>query len=95
MIINIVSGMGRSFCKNKVHVLKIVLFLGFYGRPWTGDQRKRLFKWMKKMDMNTYLYAPKDDSKHRMYWRDLYSVEEAGKLETLMQLGFLHCNTCL
>ena len=54
-------------------------FAGFYGRPWTSEQRKRLFKWMKKMDMNTYLYAPKDDSKHRMYWRDLYSVEEAGK----------------
>lgn len=31
------------------------------------------------MGMNTYLYAPKDDAKHRMYWRDLYSVEEAGE----------------
>lgn len=29
--------------------------------------------------LNTYLYAPKDDSKHRMYWRDLYSTEEAGE----------------
>lgn len=28
--------------------------------------------------LNTYLYAPKDDYKHRMYWRDLYSAEEAG-----------------
>lgn len=29
--------------------------------------------------LNTYLYAPKDDSKHRMYWRDLYTAEEAGE----------------
>ena len=29
--------------------------------------------------MNTYMYAPKDDCKHRAFWRDLYSVEEAGK----------------
>lgn len=29
--------------------------------------------------MNTYLYAPKDDVKHRAYWRDLYTVEEAGR----------------
>ncbi len=57
----------------------IFFCLGFYGRPWTSDQRKRLFKWMKTMGMNTYLYAPKDDAKHRMYWRDLYSVEEAGE----------------
>lgn len=34
---------------------------------------------MKQFGMNTYLYAPKDDVKHRAYWRDLYTVEEAGR----------------
>lgn len=33
-----------------------------------------------KWGLNTYLYAPKDDYKHRMYWRDLYTEEEAGEL---------------
>lgn len=33
-----------------------------------------------KWGLNTYLYAPKDDYKHRMFWRELYSVEEAGNL---------------
>lgn len=33
-----------------------------------------------KWGLNTYLYAPKDDYKHRMYWRDLYTKEEAGEL---------------
>lgn len=32
-----------------------------------------------KWGLNTYLYAPKDDYKHRMYWRDLYTEEEAGE----------------
>lgn len=36
----------------------------------------RLQKW----ELNTYLYAPKDDYKHRMFWREMYSVEEAGNL---------------
>jgi protein O-GlcNAcase/histone acetyltransferase len=57
---------------------------GFYGRPWTTVQRKKLFVRMKKMGMNTYLYAPKDDCKHRMYWRDQYSVEEAEHLTALI-----------
>jgi protein O-GlcNAcase / histone acetyltransferase len=58
---------------------------GFYGRPWTADQRQKLFKRMNKMGLNTYLYAPKDDSKHRVYWRDLYTVEEADLLTTLIE----------
>lgn len=36
---------------------------------------------IKKLGMNTYLYAPKDDLKHRALWRDLYSPEETGKLD--------------
>ena len=28
--------------------------------------------------MTTYLYAPKDDLKHRALWRDLYTPEETG-----------------
>jgi hypothetical protein len=57
---------------------------GFYGRPWTIEQRKRLFARMREFGMNTYLYAPKDDSKHRLYWRDLYLVEEAEALRELI-----------
>lgn len=29
----------------------------------------------KRFGLNTYMYAPKDDFKHRVYWRELYSVE--------------------
>nr|XP_055208762.1 protein O-GlcNAcase isoform X1 [Gorilla gorilla gorilla] len=51
---------------------------GFYGRPWVMEQRKELFRRLQKWELNTYLYAPKDDYKHRMFWREMYSVEEAG-----------------
>ncbi|XP_005109147.1 protein O-GlcNAcase [Aplysia californica] len=57
---------------------------GFYGRPWSAEQRRLLFIWMQKSGLNTYMYAPKDDYKHRAYWRDLYSVEEAENLSFLI-----------
>ncbi|XP_033119405.1 protein O-GlcNAcase-like isoform X2 [Anneissia japonica] len=57
---------------------------GFYGRPWRTDQRKDLFCLMKRLGLNTYMYAPKDDAKHRAYWKDLYSVEEADHLTALI-----------
>ncbi|XP_038140646.1 protein O-GlcNAcase [Cyprinodon tularosa] len=57
---------------------------GFYGRPWTMEQRTELFKREHMWGLNTYLYAPKDDYKHRMYWRELYSPEEAEQLVALI-----------
>lgn len=35
------------------------IFSGFYGRPWTPMQRKELFFKMKKLRMDSYVYAPK------------------------------------
>ncbi|KAM4537405.1 protein O-GlcNAcase [Odontesthes bonariensis] len=57
---------------------------GFYGRPWSMDQRKVLFQWMQCWGLNTYLYGPKDDLKHRLLWREVYSPEEEGQLRTLI-----------
>ncbi|XP_015748080.1 PREDICTED: protein O-GlcNAcase-like isoform X3 [Acropora digitifera] len=34
--------------------------------------------------MTTYLYAPKDDLKHRALWRDLYTPEETENLKQLI-----------
>ncbi|XP_008434184.1 protein O-GlcNAcase [Poecilia reticulata] len=57
---------------------------GFYGRPWSMDQRKVLFQWMQLWGLNTYLYGPKDDLKHRLLWREVYSPEEEAQLRTLI-----------
>lgn len=54
------------------------------------EQRTELFKREQKWGLNTYLYAPKDDYKHRMYWRDLYSPEEAEQLIALISAAKQH-----
>lgn len=33
---------------------------------------------MQLWGLNTYLYGPKDDLKHRLLWREVYSPEEEG-----------------
>ena len=58
---------------------------GFYGRPWNVRQRHQLFGWMRQWGLNTYLYAPKDDLKHRVRWRDLYAETEAAELAALIR----------
>ena len=56
---------------------------GFYGKAYSHEFRKELFDFMGQNKMNAYIYAPKDDAKHRAQWRDLYSDDE---LETLRDL---------
>src|SRR5437867_1551941 len=58
---------------------------GFYGHPWSAAQRQQLFAWMKAWGMNSYVYAPKDDLKHRLFWRALYSESEAAALKNLIR----------
>jgi len=57
---------------------------GFYNRPWTVYQRLDLFKKLNKYKMNSYLYAPKDDAKHRAKWRDPYTNEECQDIKKLI-----------
>jgi protein O-GlcNAcase/histone acetyltransferase len=54
---------------------------GFYGQPWSASVRFELVGWMAGWGLNTYLYAPKDDLKHRAMWRERYSPEETAPLE--------------
>ncbi|XP_066537268.1 protein O-GlcNAcase [Hoplias malabaricus] len=39
---------------------------------------------MQKWGLNTYLYGPKDDLKHRLLWREVYSAEEEAQLKALV-----------
>lgn len=59
---------------------------GFYGRPWSAGQRRELSGWMRLWGLNTYLYAPKDDLKHRTRWREFYSATESTALKTLIHI---------
>jgi protein O-GlcNAcase/histone acetyltransferase len=57
---------------------------GFYGPPWSEAERFELFDWMQAWGLNTYLYAPKDDLKHRVLWRETYATDEAAALGRLI-----------
>eukprot|EP00794_Sanderia_malayensis_P005325 gene5325-5994_t len=57
---------------------------GFYGKPWSKQQRLSLFERLGKLGLNTYVYAPKDDAKHRKNWRDEYMEIEKENLRALI-----------
>lgn len=63
---------------------------GFYGRPWTTEQRKDLFAKLRRWNMDSFVYAPKDDYKHRAYWRELYTREEGDHLAGLIAAAKAH-----
>lgn len=58
---------------------------GFYGMPWSPAERRELFGWMAAWGLDTYLYAPKDDLKHRALWREEYTAAEAASLGGLIR----------
>ncbi|XP_063257416.1 protein O-GlcNAcase-like isoform X2 [Prinia subflava] len=58
---------------------------GFYGRPWSMDQRKLLFQWLRRRGLNCYMYAPKDELKHRLLWREPYTEHEAARMRSLLE----------
>jgi protein O-GlcNAcase / histone acetyltransferase len=58
---------------------------GFYGQPWSQAERLHLFRNMPGYGLNTYLYAPKDDLKHRALWRARYDEAEAERLGELVR----------
>ena len=45
---------------------------GYYGRLLTWDERDRIVLKLRKNKMNFYLYAPKEDDKHRLSWKTKY-----------------------
>lgn len=45
---------------------------GFYGTPWSFDDRLDAVRYMAAHRMNAFMYAPKDDPYHRELWREPY-----------------------
>ena len=61
---------------------------GYYGNPWSTQNRVDLMTWGGYYKLNAYFYAPKDDPKHNAKWRELYSEDELReKIEPLAQAG--------
>lgn len=60
---------------------------GYYGIPWSNEDRASLMEFGGDFKMNTYIFAPKDDPYHNQRWRDLYPQEELQKIKELVQVG--------
>ena len=59
------------------------LIEGFYGRPWSFEERAETVEWLGSRGYRFYLYAPKADVYLRRRWREPHPAELAGDLRTL------------
>ena len=58
---------------------------GFYGEPWSHEDRISQFRFYGKMKLNTYIYGPKDDPYHSSpHWRQPYPEKEAARIKELV-----------
>ena len=57
---------------------------GFYGTPWTHQNRLGILRFEGAHGMNVYYYAPKDDPYHRKLWRDAYPTDAQKRLGELV-----------
>ena len=61
---------------------------GYYGNPWSTEDRCKLMEWGGYYKLNSYFYAPKDDPKHNAKWRELYTDQEIEtKIKPLAEAG--------
>jgi len=60
---------------------------GFYGRPWTHEQRLDMVRFLGEHRMNTFVYSPKDDVFTRRRWRDDLPAAELAALEELVAVA--------
>ncbi|MDQ1229963.1 beta-N-acetylglucosaminidase domain-containing protein [Sphingomonas sp. SORGH_AS_0879] len=57
---------------------------GFYGKPWSMEDRTRHLNFLGQMKANTYVYSPKDDPYARDKWREPYPAATLSALGTLV-----------
>ena len=63
---------------------------GFYGPPWSHQQRLRLIEFCELYKYNLYVYAPKDDPLHRSRWREPYAGKRLRDLRQLVDAATRH-----
>jgi hyaluronoglucosaminidase len=56
---------------------------GFYGSPWSHAARLDAITFLAPRGLNAYVYAPKDDAKHRSDWRVPYDGGELARFGAL------------
>ncbi|GHE31204.1 beta-N-acetylglucosaminidase [Sphingobacterium griseoflavum] len=66
---------------------------GFYGKPWSMEEREKHIHFLATVKANTYIYSPKDDPYARDRWREPYPVSTLKALKKLAEVaGNNHIN---
>ncbi len=60
---------------------------GYYGFPWSTEDRVELMRFGGQFKTNIYIYAPKDDPYHGTNWRGLYSPRDLAELKEQIDAG--------
>ncbi|MFJ1597909.1 beta-N-acetylglucosaminidase domain-containing protein [Streptomyces sp. NPDC088261] len=58
---------------------------GFYGEPWTHEERLAQLDFMGRTKQNRFLYAPGDDPFRQARWRDPYPAAERARFRELAE----------
>ena len=53
---------------------------GYYGRPWSGEARRSVIRYLGARGMNAFVYGPKNDPYHRDRWREHYPDDQLADL---------------
>ncbi|USG64168.1 protein O-GlcNAcase [Brevibacillus ruminantium] len=70
---------------------------GFYGKPWTHEERLDMIQFLGRHQFNAYFYAPKDDPYLRERWQEKHPEERLRQLDELIHacqsasLAFYYC----
>ncbi|MFN8542977.1 MAG: protein O-GlcNAcase [Candidatus Binatia bacterium] len=60
---------------------------GYYGRPWTGEARRDVIRFLAAHGLDTFVYAPKNDPWHRDRWREPYPADALADLRETAHLA--------
>ena len=60
---------------------------GFYGTPWTFEDRADIMNFCREHNLNAYIYAPKSDPYHRDKWREPYPAAQIEEMKKLVSVA--------
>ncbi len=60
---------------------------GYYGIPWSDEDRISLMEFGGKFKANTYVFAPKDDEYHSAKWTELYPEDRLQEMKNMVDAG--------
>lgn len=69
-----------------VTIPELGIIEGYYGTPWTWDERAGTLRFVAEFGYRFYMYAPKADPWLRRKWREDHPAAEVDKLENFSRL---------